>query len=527
MTPDDHPQEVALARFAVIATLVTRTLSRAGATATRAVLLAMLHPFPGGERRITRRTLNRWTLAYTTALPNGTVAALNALAPIGRDDKGKPRVFKEEDLEEAIRLRTELTTRSTALLIEHLGNDKLKEATLAYHLRQRHATRKTIGKTGRACPRYEARQVNDTWQSDVKDGLSLPDPLDPTRFKEVHLIGFIDDHSRFVTHGEWYFKESVPCLFDTFKKAVIKAGRPSICYVDNGPCYRAKQFKLVVARLGGKVVYSEPYYSQGRGKVERFWQTVAGGFIKEAEHAGIQTLAELNRFFWGWLDKYNRRVHSSTGMAPIDRWEAGSEQVQRPLPADLAEAFLWAETRQVKKTGTFSLSGNEYTVDDALVGKSVEVRYDPLDLTHMRVYSDGAFKCLAIPAVLVTHTHRKATPNRDDAKYLPLPSSKRLLAARAAAREGSVEADLASLVPMLAPAHLDVEAWRGLLEEAMGRPLVETERDTARAFYERHGFMRGHGVKDVLDPIVERYGRERHLTFYLGELSAHMKARRS
>lgn len=39
--------------------------------------------------------------------------------------------------------------------------------------------------------------------------------------------------------------------------------------------------------------------------------------------------------------------------------------------------------------------------------------------------------------------------------------------------------------------------------------------------------MRGPGVKDVLDPIVERYGRERHLTFYLGELSAHMKARRS
>ena len=527
MTPDDHPQEVALARFAVIATLVTRKLSRAEASVTRAALLAMPHSFPNGERKIARRTLNRWTLAYLTALPNGTVAALNALAPQGRDDKGKPRVFDEKDLEEAIRLRTELSTRSTALLIEHLGEGKVKEATLAYHLRRRGATRKAIGKTGRAFPRYEAPEVNATWQSDVKDGLWIPDPLEPSRFKEVHLIGFIDDHSRLVTHGEWYFKESLPCLFDCFKKAVIGYARPSKCYVDNGPIYRSKQFKLVAARLGTKVINSTEYCSEGRGKVERFWQTVAGGFISEAEHAGIPTLAELNRLFWGWLDTYNRRVHGSTGMAPIDRWLAGSDRIHRPLPGDLAEAFLWTETRQVKKTGTFALGGNEYTVDDALVGKSIEGRYDPLDLANMRVYKDGAFACLAVPAVLVAHTHRKATPKPHDAKYLPLPSSKRLLAARAGVREGQVASDLDLLVPTLAPMHLDVDAWRGMLEAAIGRVLVETERDTARAFFERHAFMRGPGVKDVLDPIVERYGRERHLTFYLGELSAHMKARRS
>ena len=141
MNPDDHPQEVALARFAVIATLVTRPLSHPEASATRGALLAMSHAFPDGERRIARRTLNRWVLAYMDALPKGTVAALNALAPQGRSDKGKPRVFTETDLEDAIRLRQELTTRSTSLLIEHLGQEgKLKEATLAYHLRQRGAT---------------------------------------------------------------------------------------------------------------------------------------------------------------------------------------------------------------------------------------------------------------------------------------------------------------------------------------------------------------------------------------------------
>lgn len=200
--------------------------------------------------------------------------------------------------------------------------------------------------------------------------------------------------------------------------------------------------------------------------------------------------------------------------------------MHRPLPADLADAFLWSETRQVKKTGTFSLGGNEYTVDDALVGKTVEVRYDPLDLAHMRVYRDQSFICLAVPAVLVAHTHRKATPKPEDAKYLPLASSRRLLLARAEAREGAVEADLAALVPARAAQHLDRDAWLALVEEMFARPLLGADADTAGAFYQRHGALRGPGVKDVLAPIVERYGPERHLTFYLGELLANLKARR-
>lgn len=523
MTPNEQQQEVALARFAVIACLVNRPLGRSELADTRAALLAMTHPLPGGDRRISRRTLNRWVHAYLAALPSGAVAALNALAPEERSDKGKPRVFKETDLEEAIRLRQELTTRSTALIVEHLGG-KVKVPTLAYHLRKHGATKKAIEKSGRAFPRYEAKAPNTTWQSDVKDGLWLPDPLDPTRRKEVHLMGFIDDHSRLVTHGEWYFKESLPCLFDCFKKAVIKYGRPSQVYWDNGPIYRSKQMKLVAARLGTRVIHSTEYHSEGRGKVERFWQTVAGGFIQEAEHADLQTLEDLNRYFWGWLETYNRREHGSTAQAPIHRWEAGSEHVKRPHPAELTEAFLWADTRLVKKTGAFSLSGNEYQVDDSLVGKTIEVRYDPLDLANMRVYEEGAFICVAAPAVLVAHTHKKATPKRNDAKYLPLPSSKRLLEARAAAHQDSVAFELQSLAPVGTPTHLSMETWREVLEQVLGRPLVEPECEMAGTFLDRHGFLRGPGVQEVLEDLVERFGTERHLSFYLSELGELVKA---
>jgi transposase InsO family protein len=518
MTLDPHQQAVAIARFAIIAPLVTRPLDPpAYAEAAKAVVAAR-HAYPGHPegRHVSERSLRRWVAAYKAALPDGTVAALAALAPTGRSDKGKPRVFEPAAIEEAIRLRQELPTRSTAVLVAHLGHRTLKTATLAYHLRRRGASKKALAKAGRAFPRYEAPAVNATWQSDVKDGLWLPDPLDPAKKKEVHLMGFLDDHSRLVAHGEWYFKESLPCLFDCFKKAILKHGVPAKVYWDNGPIYRAKQTRLVAARLGTKVIFSTEYHSEGRGKVERFWQTVAGGFITEARHADIRTLAELNAAFWAWLDTYNHRVHGTTHQAPLERWEAGKAAVRWAAPQDLAEAFLWEDTRLVKKTGTFSLSGNEYRVDDALVGKTVTLRFDPLDLASVRVYEGGVFREIAAPATLLAHTHKKATPKRTDAKYLPLPSSKRLLAARTARHAIQIASDLAD-VALAAPAHPTPAAWQGLLEELLDRQLVAAEVTMAVGYFERFT-PPPELARQVLSARIARHGTDRHLSFYLEEL---------
>lgn len=244
---------------------------------------------------------------------------------------------------------------------------------------------------------------------------------------------------------------------------------------------------------------------------------MAGGFIDEARHADIQTLAELNTAFWAWLDTYNHRLHSSTGQAPLARWEAGQAAVRWAAPQDLAEAFLWEDTRLVKKTGTFGLSGNEYRVDDALVGKAVTVRFDPLDLASIRVYEGGVFKEIAAPAALVAHTHRKATPKRTDARYLPLPSSKRLLAARTAERAEAIASDLAVLASTTAPGHPTQAAWQALLEELLGRALVAAEVTLALGYFERYTPPPAR-AREVLAARVARHGTERHLSFYLEEL---------
>ncbi len=84
-------------------------------------------------------------------------------------------------------------------------------------------------------------------------------------------------------------------------------------------------------------------------------------------------------------------------------------------PAELREAFLWAEVRTVTKTASVSIFGNHYEVDPALVGSKVELVFDPFDLTDIEVRYEGR----AIPRRIARHVHPKARP---EAAPAPKPS---------------------------------------------------------------------------------------------------------
>jgi len=112
-------------------------------------------------------------------------------------------------------------------------------------------------------------------------------------------------------------------------------------------------------------------------------------FLSEATHQGISSLEELNDLFFAWAEQVaNRRVHAETNEAPIDRFERTGPHRQVD-PDQLREAFRWSVTRRVTRTATIPLEGNSYGVDPALVGRRVELRYDPEDLSRIDVYLNG------------------------------------------------------------------------------------------------------------------------------------------
>ena len=136
-------------------------------------------------------------------------------------------------------------------------------------------------------------------------------------------------------------------------------------------------------------MHSQPYSPQGRGKQERLNRYIREAFIAEATHVGIESLAELNDRFTAWAEQVaNRRVHGETGQAPIDRFQGGGPLRQAP-PGLVADAFRWSVTRRVTRVATVPLEGNSYSVDPALTGRRVELRYDPEDLTKIAVFLDG------------------------------------------------------------------------------------------------------------------------------------------
>ena len=91
-----------------------------------------------------------------------------------------------------------------------------------------------------------------------------------------------------------------------------------------------------------------------------------------------------------------------------------------PSVAQLREAFLWSEHRTVTNTATVNLHGNHYEVDTALVGRRVDLVFDPFDLTGIQVRWQGRAMGAAIPHKIGRHVHHKARP--DESTPPPAPT---------------------------------------------------------------------------------------------------------
>jgi putative transposase len=258
--------------------------------------------------------------------------------------------------------------------------------------------------------RFEAARPNELWTGDALHGPVIAG-------RKTYLFAFVDDHSRAIVGHRWGYAEDTVRLAAALRPALASRGVPEAIYVDNGSAFVDAWLLRACAKLGIKLVHSAPGRPQGRGKIERLFRTVREQFLVEitgdpevpARHP-VADLLELNRLFTAWVETvYHRRTHSETGQPPLQRWQAGGP-FPLPTPAALREAFLWEERRTVTKTATISLHGNTYQVDPTLVGRRVELVFDPFDLIQIEVRHQGAPMGLAIPHRIGRHAHPKARP---------------------------------------------------------------------------------------------------------------------
>ena len=465
---DDEVTRMALFRYGLIAPLLAPDLEPGEAAGLRREFLAREHLEPGEHkpRRFSARTLQRWLKAYRGQ-------GLEGLKPALRKDHGSLKALAPEVLEKAVALREEAPGRSTRQIIEILELDPetpvrpnaVKLSTLSRHLRRLGKTRaqlrqpkgvfrryekdrpnaqwqwdvlygpylpdpadpklstlsrhlRRLGKTRAQLRqrkgvfrRYEKDRPNAQWQSDVLYGPYLPDPADPKTSRRTFLIAFLDDYSRLVAHGGFYWAEDLPSLLDCFKRAILKRGLPVRVYCDRGAVYQSSQFQRVCGELGIRHIAARPYAPEGKGKIERFWQNVDSSFLPELKLRPAAALDELQTLFSAWLEQgYHRWTNRETGETPVDRFARGLGDIRLPDPVRVQQAFLWTEKRWVDKTACFSLQGNRYEVDPRLARCKVTLRYDPYDLSAIQVWHEGRRYPDAVPFRLDREHDRRVTP---------------------------------------------------------------------------------------------------------------------
>lgn len=510
--PSIHPDgewELALAKYAVIAPLVCRELDPAQRETLRKEILAATHRFPGDRYKpVAPRTLRQWIRLYR-------LRGLDGLHGGSRKDKGVPRAVPPEVIERAKFLKSEEPKRSSRTICDLLASEGMglvSPSTVGYHLRNDPPEPEPgAGKPPKVFRRYEHKHPNDCWQSDMTDGLWLPDPADPHKMRKCYLHGFIDDHSRLITHAQFYWRESLPALENCLRRAITAYGLPEICYWDNGAAYRATQLRKMAARLRVQIVFATPYSPEGKGKIERFWHTLKDALYPEAQRADIQTLDELNKFLWSWLEAhYTHRVHSQTKQTPHDRWEAGRHRIREVSPEELADTFMWEDDRHVTKTGEVCLGGNRYPVPAELVGQRVVVRYDPFDLSEVRIVLRGRLVGSFRPTELVSHTFSKAQPADDKPKTL---TSSKGFKDRLVAKVNERDDRWAAAVASTPTAQTDAEFAIQMSALLAGRLFDEAER-AALAEFRRHYGSRPALTDRVVADAVALKGLERPLAYY-------------
>ena len=343
------------------------------------------------QHGVSERTIRGYLQRYRKRGPRGLL--------FYRPRPTSPRVHDPALRAKLLALIDELPTRSVPQLRKLLASDaklgpmikRVSDRTVYRFLAdngltQRVRYRLLVEDARRSYRSFEAPHALALVQADARDGIWLDTPEGR---KKTYLFLWIDDFSRKILFGKYYFDEKLPAMFDSLRYCLLRYGIPLRVYVDGGKVYVSRHFLAILVELHIKHVRHPPYQAYCKGKIEAANKIVKNQFQREAQVAGFRTIDELNSAFWAWMDlQYNPRVLAATGQSPDARFRAGLPPDQRRI-TDLDSfnaLFLWRERRTVSKYGRIKLHGNQYPVSSVPHGTVVELRFDPYDLAALAIY---------------------------------------------------------------------------------------------------------------------------------------------
>lgn len=341
----------------------------------------------GCEYQFTWQTISTWLYRFKkrgiTTLDNKT-----------RADKNRYRKVQLNELAEALNeiiptlsknktgLIPKLTLYRLLLRKNYFQRSQLSQTSFYRMLRENNLL--DFEQTQKLRLSFAMQFANELWQADTMYGPSIKQA--DGKWRKTFLIAFIDDASRVITHGEFFYRDNTENMIDAFRTALFKRGKPERLYFDNGSNYTSKEILQACVRLDIRLSHAPVRDGAAKGKIERFFRGFRDRFL--VQHIEFETLDELNDKTQDWIENdYNVQPHSGIQMIPIDRFNLDRERIKFLTDDEFTEeVFFMEETRKVSKTNVFSINSQKYECPVDLREKKIQVRYNRTQRNRFVVY---------------------------------------------------------------------------------------------------------------------------------------------
>ncbi|HQE66414.1 MAG TPA: DDE-type integrase/transposase/recombinase [Bacteroidales bacterium] len=322
---------------------------------------------------------------------------LDGLTPGFRNDRGKSRKISIELGDKIKEYRTNNPKMPVTILYDRLISERIiNPLELSRSSVYRYVADMVLPSGGEGSGeslRFSYQYPGEMWQGDVMYG---PYIQAGKKKQQTYLHAFIDDATRMIMYSKFFYEQNFETLRICLKEAMLKNGIPHLIYTDNGKIYRSQQLEYICASMGCTLLHSQPYVPKGRGKIERYFNTVRMRFLSNLTPKDLNSLESLNEAYEKWLDSdYQKKEHSAlNGKTPHQSFIDNIDRVKLVTDRNqFNENFLLRISRKVCHDATIQVENILFETDPCLAGKRLEVRYEPEWLSdqtkNLQLYEDG------------------------------------------------------------------------------------------------------------------------------------------
>jgi len=378
-----NPPSDALFRYLLVAKVLA--LKQQGAKHSQAIssIASKMYQHPAGTmRNVSSRSLRRWLNAYET---NG----FNGLLPAVRKQTMPSRVispelldfFKQQKQDDPLTSVPELIRRANEL--DLIDSTQEVDRTTLWRCLNRMGVNTRRSKSGSG--HKDKRRFSYPHRMDMVlcDGKHFRAGV--ARLRRVALF-FLDDATRLGLTAVVGTSETTALFLRGLYECFLNYGAMSALFVDNGSGFTSTDSITVVQQLNTLFIHGQAGYPEGRGKIERFNQTVLMRCLRHLDgnpEINPDPAALELRLRHFLTRQYNQSPHESLDhQTPWERFSADQRSLRfKESTEALRRAFVIHHNRRVSGDNVVKLKGVAYEMPTGYEGEHVTLRHLVLEQT--------------------------------------------------------------------------------------------------------------------------------------------------